>query len=236
MFTNKITPKKVLAVSDIELDFIYNPKIRERFQHIDLIIACGDLSYYYMEYLISVLNKPLFYVRGNHSNVVEYSNAGAQSEPRGGVNLHRKVIVDEGILLAGIEGSLKYRDAPFQYSQPEMWRHVLYLIPALLRNHAIYGRYLDVFVSHAPPWGIHDQPDLPHQGIQAFRWLLKVFKPSYHFHGHIHIYRQDAVKVTRFHHTNVINAYGFIESSLESVESGCAPLSFMRSRKEINNL
>jgi Icc-related predicted phosphoesterase len=228
-----VTPKNVLAVSDIELDFIYYQKIRERFQHIDLIIGCGDLPYYYMEYLISVLNKPLFFVRGNHSNIIEYSSAGEQSEPRGGVNLHRKVIIDGGLLIAGIEGSLKYRDAPFQYSQPGMWQHVFSLIPALLRNYAIYGRYLDVFVSHAPPWGIHDQPDLPHQGIKAFRWLLKVFKPSYHFHGHIHIYRQDTEKVTRFHHTNVINAYGYIESSIVPVESGFAPMRFMRSRKSV---
>ena len=229
-----MTPKKVLAVSDIELDFIYSSRVRERFQHIDMIIGCGDLPYYYMEYLISVLNKPLFFVRGNHSNIVEYTSEGSQSEPRGGVDLHNKVVIEHGIILAGIEGSLKYRDAPFQYSQPGMWMHVLHLIPALLRNQAIYGRYLDVFVSHAPPWGIHDQSDLPHQGIKAFRWLIKVFKPAYHFHGHIHLYRHDEVKVTRYLNTNVINAYGFIESSIDPVQRGFAPLRFLRSRKEMN--
>jgi uncharacterized protein len=231
-----MTPKKVLAVSDIELDFIYSSRVRERFQHIDLIIGCGDLPYYYMEYLISVLNKPLFFVRGNHSNIVEYTSEGLQSGPRGGVNLHRKVFIDQGIILAGIEGSLRYRDGPYQYSQLGMWMHVLHLIPMLLRNQAIYGRYLDVFVSHAPPWGIHDQSDLPHQGIKAFRWLLTTFKPAYHFHGHIHLYRQDAIKVTRFLNTNVINAYGFIESSIDPVHSGFAPLSFFRSRKEMDKL
>jgi len=229
-----MTLQKVLALSDIELDLIYSPRIREKFQHIDLIIGCGDLPYYYLEYIISVLNKPLFFVRGNHSNIVEYSSAGTLSEPRGGVDLHRRIMIDNGIILAGIEGSLKYRDAPYQYSQQGMWQHVIHLIPALLRNQAIYGRYLDIFVSHAPPWGIHDQSDLPHQGIKAFRWLLKVFKPALHFHGHIHLYRQDEVKVTRFHKTDVINAYGFIESSIDPARSGFAPLSFFRSRKEIN--
>lgn len=234
MLIGSMTPKKVLAVSDIELDFIYSPRVRERFQHIDLILGCGDLPYYYLEYLISVLNKPLFFVRGNHSNIVEYTSEGLLSEPRGGVDLHNKVVINHGIILAGIEGSLKYRDAPFQYSQPGMWMHVLRLIPALLRNQAIYGRYLDIFVSHAPPWGIHDRSDLPHQGIKAFRWLIKVFKPAYHFHGHIHLYRQDEVKVTRYLNTNVINAYGFIESSIDPVQRGFAPLRFFRSRKEMN--
>lgn len=226
--------KKVLAVSDVELDFIYSPQVRERFNDIDLIIGCGDLPYYYLEYMISVLNKPLFFVRGNHSNVKEYSSSGSLGEPRGGVDLHRRMILANGVILAGIEGSLKYRNGPYQYSQSKMWEHVFRLVPALIRNQAIYGRYLDIFVSHAPPWGIHDQPDLPHQGINAFRWLLEVFKPAYHFHGHIHLYRQDAIKVTRFMNTEVVNAYGFIETSVEPIIGGLAPLSFFRNRKEMN--
>ena len=225
--------KKVLALSDIELDLIYSPRVRARFQDVDLIIGCGDLPYYYLEYIISVLDKPLFFVRGNHSNIKEYTVAGALSEPQGGVDLHRRIIMTSGIILAGIEGSLKYRNAPYQYSQLEMWGHVISLVPTLIRNQAIYGRYLDVFVSHAPPWGIHDQPDLPHQGIKAFRWLIEVFKPAYHFHGHIHLYRQDAVKVTRFLNTEVVNAYGFIEASVEPIQNGFAPLSFFRNRKEM---
>jgi predicted phosphodiesterase len=80
-----MTAKKVLALSDVELDLIYSPRIREKFQHIDLIIGCGDLPYYYLEYIVSVLNKPLYFVRGNHSNIIEYSSAGAQSEPMGRV-------------------------------------------------------------------------------------------------------------------------------------------------------
>jgi Icc-related predicted phosphoesterase len=108
-----------------------------------------------------------------------------------------------------------------------MWSHVLKLIPALLKNRAIYGRYLDVFATHAPPWGIHDQPDLPHQGIKAFRWLLKTFKPAYHFHGHIHIYRRDIPRETQFHDTRVINTYGHLETLVEPVIRGYAPLAFL---------
>jgi Icc-related predicted phosphoesterase len=227
--------KKVLAVSDVELDLIYNPQVRSRFKDIELIIGCGDLPYYYLEYIISALDKPLFYVRGNHSNIKEYTSSGSIGAPQGGIDLHRRIIFTNGLILAGIEGSLKYRNAPFQYSQSEMWEHVLRLVPALIRNKAIYGRYLDIFVSHAPPWGIHDQPDLPHQGIKAFRWLLEVFKPAYHFHGHIHLYRRDAIKVTHFMNTDVVNAYGFIESSVEPIKGGLAPLRFLRNHKEMKS-
>jgi hypothetical protein len=96
----------------------------------------------------------------------------------------------------------------------------------MLVNRAVYGRYLDVFVTHAPPWGIHDKPDLPHQGIKAFRWLLTVFSPNYHFHGHIHVYKPGTDIETRFHRTRVINTYGYTEITLEPAPSGVAPLGF----------
>ena len=38
------------------------------------------------------------------------------------------------------------------------------LTPQLLWNRQRYGRYLDVLVTHSPPFGVHDRPDLPHYG------------------------------------------------------------------------
>jgi Icc-related predicted phosphoesterase len=212
--------KKVLALSDIVLDMIYSPMVRTRFADVDLIIGCGDLPYYYLEYAMTAINKPLFFVRGNHSSVIEHTSAGPQEGPLGAVDLHRRVIVFEGLLIGGIEGSLRYRSGPFQYSDTEMWWYIIGLIPALLRNQILHGRYLDVFVTHAPPWGIHDQPDLPHHGIKAFRWFLKVFKPAYHLHGHIHVYKPDTVTNTRFFDTQVINTYGYVETIIEPVKRG----------------
>jgi len=115
-------------------------------------------------------------------------------------------------VFAGVEGSLRYRPGPFQYTQREMWWHVFSLVPALLRNKLVYGRYIDVFVTHAPPRGIHDKDDLTHQGIDAFRWFIKVFKPDYHFHGHIHVYRPDEVTESLFGSTQVINTFGHKET------------------------
>jgi len=49
----------------------------------------------------------------------------------------------------------------------------------------------------------------------AFRWLIQTFKPGYHFHGHIHVYRQDTVTHTQFQDTQVINTYGYLETILD---------------------
>jgi hypothetical protein len=205
----------VLSLSDVVLDRLYCPQIRERFGKVRLIIVCGDVPYYYMEYIQTQLNVPLYYVRGNHSPAIEHTGGGPKVEPQGGVDLHCRAVNHGGLLLAGVEGSLRYNRGSFQYTQSEMWQNVARLVPALLFNRLIHGRYLDIFVSHAPPWGIHDQPDPTHQGVRAFRWLLKVFKPAYHFHGHIHLLRPDALRVTQFHRTLVINSYGFYETDLQ---------------------
>ena len=196
----------ILAVSDVELGFIYSPVIKDKFADTDLIISCGDLPYSYLEFMISMLDVPLFYIHGNHANQVEITATGLKKKPEGGLNLHRKTVRDNGLLLAGVEGCLQYNYGPFQ---SEMWIHVFSLIPGLMRNHIRYGRYLDIFVTHAPPWQIHDQNDRPHQGIKAFRWFDRVFKPAYHLHGHIHVYRNTAVTTTRYEDTIIQNVFGY---------------------------
>ena len=46
---------KILAVSDLELPNIYSPILGQRFGDVNLVIGCGDLGYYYLEYIISKL-------------------------------------------------------------------------------------------------------------------------------------------------------------------------------------
>jgi len=57
---------KILALSDQVEERVYNLAGQGYFQEIGLILGCGDLPYSYLEYLVSVLNVPMFYVPGNH--------------------------------------------------------------------------------------------------------------------------------------------------------------------------
>jgi len=141
------------------------------------------------------------------------------------VDLHRKVVRDEtGLIMAGVQGSLRYNNGPYQYTQSGMWDNILPLIPKLLYNRIVYGKYLDIFVTHAAPWKIHDKTDRPHIGSKAFRWFDRVFKPAIHFHGHIHIYKNDEITETLFQKTRVINAFGYKEIDFESLT--CEGLSY----------
>lgn len=224
---------KVLSLSDKVVSFIYGSQVKCRFKDVDLVIGCGDLPYYYLEYVISMLDKPLYFVRGNHDKVVEYNTGGQRTRPHGAVDLHRRVLNHDGLLLAGVEGSLRYRSGKFQYSQAEMWENIFRLMPGMYRNRLIHGRYLDVFVTHAPPTGIHDKEDLPHQGINAFRWFLSVFKPKYHIHGHIHVYRPDEITETIFRSTLVLNTFGFRETE---INSDSEPVSNVEQAASVGNL
>lgn len=203
----------ILSISDKIVPLIYSPGIKNKFNHVDLVIACGDLPYYYQEFIISSLDVPLFFVRGNHDPELEIGENRSCSHPLGGFDLHKKAVQYKGLLIAGIEGSIRYKnEGKFLYTQSQMWTHVSSLIPMLLLNYVRYGRFLDIFATHAPPWKIHDKPDRPHHGVKAFRWLLKVFQPQYHFHGHIHVYRPDSIINTKFGKTEVLNTYGYLET------------------------
>lgn len=216
----------ILTLSDKECVRIYSPQIKSRFENVDIAISCGDLSYFYLEYIISSLDIPLYFVRGNHANLKECGPTCSRTSPWGAINLHKKAVRDRktGLLLAGIEGCLNYNYGNYQYTQAQMWRMVFRLTPGLIRNKILYGRYLDIFASHAPPWGIHDREDRPHRGIKAFNWLVKTFQPSYHFHGHIHVFRPGIITETILGKTQIINTYGYRKIAFENHPEAKLPL------------
>ncbi len=202
---------KILAVSDQVVDHIYCSNLRQKYPDIDLIVGCGDLPLYYLDFLFSALDAPLVYVRGNHDRGKQYlANNRVITEVEGGTNLHGRIANIDGLLLAGLEGSMRYRpNRPHMYTESEMRGQIARLIPRLLLNRQRYGRYLDILVAHSPPYGIHDKPDLPHTGFKVFLTFMQLFKPRYLLHGHIHIYRQDTVTETKHLHTLVTNVYPY---------------------------
>ncbi|RME82215.1 MAG: metallophosphoesterase [Caldilineae bacterium] len=201
---------RVLAVSDKVEPRIYGPHIRHIVGDIHFIASCGDLPYYYLDYIVSSLDVPFFYVHGNHDRPEHRADKSILYEPRGGVNLHKTIRHFDGLLLAGLEGSHRYNNNPrYQYTQSEMWMLALSLIPGLLLNRIVYGRYLDVLITHSPPYGIHDGRDRPHIGFRALLALMRWFRPSYLLHGHQHVYSTKEITQTRYFDTEIINVYPY---------------------------
>jgi len=198
---------KILAVSDQVVKSIYSSHIRERFGDADMVLSCGDLPYSYLEYIVTMLNVPCFFVHGNHDHPEYTADGRVLTEPGGCVNLDGRTVKAKGLLLAGLEGSIRYKPrAPFQYTESEMAYKVWRLTPALLMNRVLHGRYLDILITHSPPLGIHDGEDLPHRGFGALLWMMARFRPRYLLHGHKHVYGPEPSR-TRYLDTEVINVY-----------------------------
>jgi uncharacterized protein len=186
---------KILCVSDTVVSQMENAAhLRRRYSDVDLLLSCGDMPAAYLEFITSVLNIPLFYVRGNHDTQYD-------ERPPGGEDLHMRVVNFKGILFVGIEGSMKYNSAPIQYTDGDMLMNTVKLaVPIKLR-----GRRPDIFVTHNPAKGIHDAPDLPHNGFSSFLKFMTWYRPRYMLHGHVHTYDRRVTTITQYHETTIMN-------------------------------
>ena len=51
---------KILLVSDVEDDYIWEHFDHERFKDIEIVISCGDLKADYLEFLADMIKAPIF--------------------------------------------------------------------------------------------------------------------------------------------------------------------------------
>lgn len=224
---------KILTISDTVANSLYNPGVKDRFSDVDVILSCGDLPATYLEFLVSMLDVPLYYVVGNHANehrAPEHTASPRHEQsrlpgsgiaesalhddakpegPHGCINLDCRTVNHKGLLIAGLQGSRWYNGGPYQYSEEQMSRRILLLQPQLLLNRLRYGRALDILITHAPPAGIHDDVDVAHQGFDVFLKFMDDFAPRYLIHGHKHVYTHGEITVTQYNRTTVINTYGY---------------------------
>ncbi len=63
---------KILCVSDQIDPLVYSHMAKERFCDVDAILCAGDLPSDYIDFIVSTLNKPAFFIFGNH-NLTEYA-------------------------------------------------------------------------------------------------------------------------------------------------------------------
>jgi Icc-related predicted phosphoesterase len=193
---------KILALSDQPLEQFQNLASLRCLPRVDLIVGCGDLPPTYLEIIVSLMDVPLVYVPGNHDPDVYHVP--------GGEALDGRVLTQSGLLMAGLGGSRRYkRDGLHQYSERQMTLRALKLLPRLLLSRLATDGRLDLLVTHAPPLGIHDAGDPAHQGFAVFRWLIRVARPRWMLHGHMHVHSNIDVTETVFHACHILNVYPY---------------------------
>jgi Calcineurin-like phosphoesterase len=185
----------VLAVSD-EMDEVLAADASAA-AAAQVILACGDLPFDYLNYLMNALDVPLVFVPGNHDPDVSgyrVSRAGLTLRaglparppwPEGAINADGKIVDVAGLRVAGLGGCRRYRSGPNQYSEREQARRARALTRRALWRRIRDGRGVDVVITHAPPRGIGDGSDPPHQGFLALHRLVSRLRPVALLHGHV---------------------------------------------------
>ena len=202
---------KVLAVSDEITSWIYSPRLREKCEEkqIEFAISCGDLSIEYLEFIASSINRPCFFVRGNHDHYEIGPHGEIKSHPAGWTDLDMARTSFKHLSMAGLEGCIRYKPgAPYQYSQRDQQLRAFWLSRKMAIPNLVNGRGVDVFVAHSPPNGIQDGTDHAHVGFTALNWIIENFKPRLLLHGHQHRnYAPQQAGETQIGETLVVNVH-----------------------------
>lgn len=218
---------KVLCIADHVDPFIYSAGIRSRFKDVDIVLSAGDLALEYYDFIVSSLNKPLYFVFGNHhlanrdcyerhADPIKASLMPDLREGVGATYLEGRVVRARGLLIGGLGGSIWYNGGEHQRTNFAMFFSMLRLLPGMLWNRLVRGRWIDILVTHSPPYGINDLPDPCHTGFRVFLWFMRTFRPRYLVHGHVHLYDRNAVREARYGATTVLNAYDHAVIELEA--------------------
>lgn len=190
---------KILVIADQITPMLYDYFNEERFRDVNCVISCGDLPGDYLEFIVSMLNVPCFYVPGNHDT------GFIENPPPGWIALDDNLVEHNGICIVGLGGSIRYKPGPFQYSEFDMKRRVLRLKPKIW----LKKKKIDILVSHAPAYGLGDIADSPHSGFKVFLDILDMYQPKYFLHGHVHLNYTAQPRRMSYGRTNIINGYEY---------------------------
>ena len=189
---------KILLVSDEEDKYLWDFYRPGRLKGIDLILSAGDLKAEYLSFLVTMANRPLLYVPGNHDG------GYAQRPPEGCQCIDGKLVTVGGLRILGLGGSALYNGGPHQYTEKQMRRRIHRLRLKL----ALTGG-VDIVLTHAPVRGFGDEDNMTHRGFEAFLPLLDQYQPRYLVHGHIHQrYGANRPRCYQYNETTIVNATG----------------------------
>lgn len=127
---------KILVISDFE-NYQYFESNLESLQDVDFVISCGDLSIAYLYKIQKILNKPLYFLYGNHvENKLIHHNIKY---------IGNKMIDLCGLKIAGIDG-IEATDS----------KKIRKRTKRLLKK----GKNIDILVTHNPTKGLAMEVDI----------------------------------------------------------------------------
>lgn len=196
---------KILCVSDRVEQALHGPDLKSYAAGVDAVISCGDLPFSYLDYIVTFLGAPVYYVLGNHD-----PGPGGKEYPEGCIPLDGEVVDIGGVAFAGLSGSMMYSGGPNQYTERQMRGRARALSARILWRRLLGHPGPKVFVTHSPPLGLGDREDQAHTGFESFVRLIDRHEPDLWLHGHVHLYgaHLEKQRVTERGGTRVLNVFG----------------------------
>lgn len=208
---------KILMIADREEERFWGDwtyKSKEALSGVGLVLSAGDLDPDYLEFLVTMLNVPLVYVRGNHDGIYD------SRPPEGCDDADGRIFEAAGLRILGLGGSMRYDpDAADMYTEDEMKRRIRPVQRRLAADRLRGREGFDILLTHAPCRGYGDMDDLPHTGFDCFNSLLERYRPKIHCFGHVHREYGGFERMTEHPSgAKLINANGFYIFDTETGE------------------
>ena len=190
---------------------LHGPNLTSYAKGVEAVISCGDLPFDYLEYVITFLGVPVYYVLGNHD-----PGPDGPEYPGGCTPLDGRIVEagggagggTGGPALAGLSGSPLYSGGPNQYTERQMRRRARALSRRIWYRGLVGRPKPWIFVTHSPPLGLGDREDQAHVGFESFVDLIDRYEPSLWLHGHVHLFGPDQQRVVARGETKVTNVFG----------------------------
>ena len=189
---------KILLIADEENRALWDYYRPGMLRGYDCIISAGDLKSEYLSFLVTMANRPLYYVHGNHDGVYQ------RRAPEGCESIDGRIVKIGGLRILGLGGSYMYNGGAHQYTERQMRARIRRLRFSLWRHGGV-----DIVVSHAPVYGCGDMEDAAHRGFECFRDFIERYRPALWIHGHVHkSYGHQFIRERELGGTRIVNASG----------------------------
>lgn len=158
---------RILAIADTH--GCLNSKTIPQRHNADVCLLLGDLYENDIEIIKKTITEiPIYGVLGNHDNFGLYNRYNLK-------NIHGDVVVVNGVKIAGLQGSFRYKDTSMPlYTDSESFE----IADAMDKA--------DILISHDSPKFFHSIDDDAHSGLYGVTHYCEKHNVTLNIHGHYH--------------------------------------------------
>ena len=159
---------KALVIADTHGHLSIDENLNLLKEPVDVCLLLGDVSYQELQYIKDTVKAPIYGVLGNHNEFGDYEKCGIE-------NIHGRVIEINGVRIAGIQGSIRYKksDLPL-YTDEESIEIADSMEPA------------DILISHDSPKYLYGTHNFAHSGLPGITHYCEKHSVPLNIHGHHH--------------------------------------------------